>query len=809
MYLKFGNFDSARYLFEQMPHRDEVSWNTMMSGYVKVGLYSEAIDLFREMWVQGFQPDGFMLTTLVTACDGSGYMLSQGVQIHGFIVKVGFLYNVFVSTALMHFYGTYEFLSNVHRVFEEMLEKNTVSWTCLMVSCSSNSDLEEVVQIYRRMRLEGVNCNQSSFSTVISSCGLLGNELLGHQVLAHVVLSGFESNVSVSNSLISMFGNFGNVKYAKYIFDWMEERDIVSWNSIISVYSHSSLCEESLRCFHRMRHSNVKPNSTTLSILVYACNSVYDLDWGRGIHGLAFKVGFDSISCLCSTLVTLYSEFGRWKDAEFLFQEMPERDMISWNSMMASYVQSGEFENALNLLAELHGMSRITNNVTLAYVLSACSCLEALNEGKIVHALIIRAGLHDDLLVGNALVSMYGNCRMIEKAEHVLGTMPVRDVVTWNALIGGHNENEEPQQAIKVFNLMREDASPADYITMVNLLGCFSGPDELLIFGMPIHAHTIRTGFERDYYVQNSLLTMYARCGDLCSSNMIFEHFDIKNVVSWNAMIAANAHHGRSEEALKLFVDMHRARLDLDNISISESLAACANLALLEEGRQIHNLVIKIGLETDFHVINASMDMYGKCGELEDVLQMLPAPENRSRSSWNILISAFSRQGYCKEASKAFEDMLQVGQKPDHITFISLLSAFNHGGLVDEGLACFTRMASEFQIHPRIEHCACVVDLLGRAGRLIDAENFIKKMPIQPNDLIWRSLLSACRTHNNVELGRKAAEHLLDFDSLDDSAYVLLSNVYALNGRWKDMETIRRKMEIRNVNKSTAQSWVR
>ncbi|PIA56020.1 hypothetical protein AQUCO_00700384v1 [Aquilegia coerulea] len=652
MYLKFENFDSARYLFEQMPHRDGVSWNTMMSGYVKVGLYLEAVELFREMWVQGFKPDGFMLSTLITACDRSGSMLSQGIEFHGFIVKVGLLYNVFVSTALMHFYGIYGFLSDVYRVFEEMPEKNTVSWTCLMAAYSSNGDLEEVLRIYCRMRLEAVNCNQSSFSTVISSCGLLGDELLGHQVLAHVVLSGFESNVSVSNSLISMFGNFGNVKDAKYIFDWMEERDIVSWNSIISAYSHSHLCEESLRCFHRMRHSNVKTNSTTLSSLVYACNSVYDLNWGRGIHGLAFKVGFDSISCLCSTLVTLYSEFGRWKDAELLFQEMPEKDLITWNSMMASYVQNGEFGNALNLLAELHGMCWITNN-----------------------------------------------------AEHVLWTMPVHDVVTWNALIGGHNENGEPQQAIEVFKLMRENASPADYITM--------------------------------------------------------------------------------------------------------SLAACANLALLDEGRQIHNLFIKIGLESDFHVTNASMDMYGKCGELEDVLQMLPAPEDRSQSSWNILISAFSRQGYCKEASKTFEHMLQVGQKPDHITFISLLSAFNHGGLADEGLACFTRMASEFQVHPSIEHYACVVDLLGRAGRLIDAENFIKKMPIRPNDLIWRSLLSACRTHNNVELGREAAQHLLDLDSSDDSAYVLLSNVYALNGRWKDMETIRRKMEIRKINKCTAQSWVR
>ncbi|KAL5713535.1 hypothetical protein ACHQM5_015601 [Ranunculus cassubicifolius] len=791
-----------------MPHRDEVSWNTIISGYVKHGLYVDAVELCREIWGKGIKPDGFFISSLITACDKSGWMFAQGVQVHGFAVKVGLLCNVYVSTSLLHLYGMYGFMEDACRVFGEMEERNTVSWTCLMVCYSANNDPKGVIEIYQRMRRGGVNCNQNSFSTVISSCGSLGYELLGRQVFAHVVHCGFESNVSVANSLIVMFGSFGNVDDARFIFEWMEERDTISWNSIISVYCDNGFCEESLRYFQRMRYANVKPNPTTLSTLICACSNGYNLNLGRGLHGLVVKVGLDSFVCLCTTLITLYSELGSCKDAELLFREMPEKDSISWNSMVASYVQNGEFQDALRVFSELVGCSRLMNEVAISNVLAACSCLEAPNYGKVVHAISIRASLNDDFLVGNALVTMYGNFQMMERAEHIFRTIPLRDGVTWNALIGGYSENKEPNQVTRVFKMMRECGASIDYITVINILGCSSVVDDLMVLGMPVHAHIILTGFEQDQYVQTSLLTMYARCGDFRSSELIFQKLDMRNVVSWNAMIAANTHNGCGEEALKLFVNMHRTGLELDCFSFSASLAASANLSLLDEGRQLHNLIIKMGFESDFHVTNASMDMYGKCGKIEEVLRMLPVPEKRSLLSWNILISAFSRHGYCKEAIETFELMLQVGQRPDPITFIFLLSALDHGGFVDEGLEYFARMASEFQVLPGIQHFVCVVDLLGRSGRLMDAVKFIKEMPIPPNDLIWRSLLSACITHNNMELGKKAAKHLLELNTSDDSVHILLSNVCAANGRWEDMENIRRNMNMGNIKKQSAFSWV-
>ncbi|THG14174.1 hypothetical protein TEA_020267 [Camellia sinensis var. sinensis] len=544
MYCKFGKIKPAQYLFDRMPERNGTSWNTMVSGYVRVGLYPDAVSLFPQMCSQGIEPSGYLIASLMAACSRSVNMVCEGFQIHGFVLKLGLLWDVFVGTALLHFYGVYGFLSRAKRLFEEMPERNVVSWSSLMVAYLDIGDSREVLNIYQQMRHEGVGCNQNTFTTIFSSCGLLEDELLGRQMLAHVIKTGYETNVSVANSLISMFGSFCSIQDACYVFDHMIERDTISWNSMVSAYVHNVLFKESLSCFHLMRLVHNEINSTTLSTLLSVCGTKDNLKWGSGIHGMVVKLGLDSNVCVCNTLLTMYTEAGRPKDAEELFQEMPERDLISWNSIMAGYVLDGKCLDALKVLAELYKMGKAMNYVTFSSALAACSNPEFLVEGKIVHALVITVGLHDNLIVGNALVTMYGKCSMMCEAKQVFQKMSKQDLVTWNALIGGYAENEEPGEAVKFFKLMRGGCIPVNYITIVNVLGAFSAPAALMIHGMPLHANIVLTGFESDDYVKNSLITMYAKCGDLNSSNYIFSRLLDKNPVTWNAMVAANAHHG-------------------------------------------------------------------------------------------------------------------------------------------------------------------------------------------------------------------------------------------------------------------------
>ncbi|PRQ30527.1 putative tetratricopeptide-like helical domain, DYW domain-containing protein [Rosa chinensis] len=808
MYSKFGRIEYARKVFDDIPERNEASWNTMMSSYVRVGLYSDSVRFFCKMVGCGVGPSGFVIASLVTACDKSGSMFCEGMQVHGFVVKIGLLCDVFVGTSVLHFYGTYGVVSNARKVFEEMPDKNVVTWTSLIVGYSNGGDLGEVMSIYKRMRREGVCCNDNTLAIVFSTCGALGDELLGQQVLGVAVKLGLQTSVSVANSLISMYGSFGNVAEACYVFDHMDERDTVSWNSIISANVQNGLCEESLRYFHRMRHVNKEVNSITVSTLLGVCGSTDKLKWGRGIHGLVVKLGMESNVCVGNTLLSMYSEAGRSEDAELVFKRMIEKDIISWNSMLACYVQNEESQNGLKHFAEMLRTRKPINYVTLTSALSACSNPEFVVEGKILHALAVIAGLQDNLIVGNALVTMYGKLSKTLEAAKVLQTMPKRDEVTWNSLIGSYAENKEPDEVITAFKLMRKEGTPANYITIINVLGAFLIPSDLLKHGMPIHAYIVLTGFESEKYVQSSLITMYAKCGDLNSSNSIFSGLTVKNSIAWNAIIAANANHGL-EEALKLALMMRRAGVDFDQFSLSIALSVSADLAMLVEGQQLHGLVVKLGFDTDHYITNAAMDMYGKCGEMEDVLKMLPSPTIRSRLSWNIMISSFAKHGCFEKARESFHEMVSLGVKPDHVTFVSLLSACSHGGLVDDGLAYYNAMTTEFGVPPAIEHCVCVIDLLGRSGRLSEAEKFIKEMPVTPNDLVWRSLLAACKIHRNLELGRKAADHLLELDPSDDSAYVLFSNVCASTGRWEEVENVRRQMGSRNITKKPACSWVK
>ncbi|XP_009801292.2 pentatricopeptide repeat-containing protein At3g24000, mitochondrial [Nicotiana sylvestris] len=809
MYSKFGNIEGARHVFDLMPERNGASWNNMISGYVRMGLYLDAVILFVEMWGFGIQPNGYFIASLLTAFSRLENMVLEGFQIHGLVMKYGLLNDVFVGTSFLHFYGVYGLPCSAKTLFEEMPERNVVTWTSLMVAYSDNGYPEVVIDLYRRMRHEEVSGNENTCTAVISSCIALDDDFLGHQMLGQVVKSGFQDNVSVSNSLISMFGSSGCIEDTSYIFEAMIDRDTISWNSIISALAYNQLYEKVFSSFSEMRHVHDDVNSTTLSALLSVCGTIDCLNLGRGVHGLSLKSGWDSNICVCNTLLSMYLEASRPKDAESLFFAMPAKDVISWNSMMAGYVLTGKYFKALEVFAELLHLQRTVNYVTFASALAACSDGQLLDEGKTVHALVIVHGLHNNLIVGNALVTMYGKCSMMWEAKKVFQKMPDKELVTWNALIGGYADNKDTLEAVRNFKSMREEENSPNYITLINVLGSCSTETDLLNYGKPLHGHIILTGFETNEYVRNSLITMYADCGDLDSSNLIFDALLNKTSVTWNAMLAANARLGLWEEALKLLLQMQREKLEFDQFSLSAALSAAANLASLEEGQQIHCLATKLGFDSNSFVGNATMDMYGKCGEMNDVLKIFPEPNMRARLSWNVLISVFARHGLFQKARDTFHDMVKQGSKPDHVTFVSLLSACSHGGLVDDGLRYFASMTSEFGVLAGIEHCVCVVDLLGRSGRFPEAIAFIKEMPVPPNDFVWRSLLAACRMHGNTELGKVAAENLLKSNPSDDSAYVLYSNMCATSGRWQDVQNVRAEMELHKVKKQLACSWVK
>ncbi|XP_078179590.1 tetratricopeptide repeat (TPR)-like superfamily protein [Carex rostrata] len=791
-----------------MPERNKASWNTVISGCANFGLFNETVQLFKNMREQNIELNGFVLASLVTLydkrCGGTA-----GTPIHALVTKLGLMCNVYVSTALLHLYGIYGPLSATQKLFDEMPERNVVSWTTFMASLSSNGHPREALKAYRKMRWEGVACNHNSFATVFSACRSLKNEILSLQIIGHAVVSGFKKHVAVSNSIISLFGVLGRVRDAEKVFDRMETCDTISWNSIISLYSHNNLYLEAFKLFSDMRGNRFKPDASTISSLVSLCASLDQIKWGKGLHSLCTKNGLDNFASVNNTLVSLYSASGELGNAKFLFHEMTVKDTISWNTMISSFAQHGRWVDALLVLIQLIKTKEWPNHTAFASLLAACIGPETLFHGRMVHALITQLGLQNNLSVCNALITMYGKCNCLGEARFIFRTMPVHDVITCNAIIGSHVDNESTEEAMEVFIQMRENNLQGNYITMISLLGAFSCTRDLTNYGMPLHAYVISAGFESDNYVKNSLITMYAKCGDFKSSGFVFENMETRSTVSWNAIISAKTLLSQGEDALKLFVEMTRSGNKLDQFSLSEGLAASSDLASLEEGQQIHGLGLKLGFGSEVHVLNTAMDMYSKCGNLEAMLHLMPGKLKRPRQSWNILISAYARHGHFNKAEESFKEMVITGTKPDFVTFLAILSACTHAGLVDKGLHYYNSMISEFGIVPGIKHCVCLVDLLGRVGRLNEAEKFIEQMPVQPNGLIWRSLLSCSRIHKNVEIGKRAADRLLELEPSDDSAYVLLSNLYASNRQWGEVASLRRHMKAINLEKEPACSWIK
>lgn len=326
--------------------------------------------------------------------------------------------------------------------------------------------------------------------------------------------------------------------------------------------------------------------------------------------------------------------------------------------------------------------------------------------------------------------------------------------------------------------------------------------------GKRFHSYIIRSGLDSHVSVANSLIDMYCKCKDIEAAHILFYEMPKRDVVSWSVMISGYAQSGLGREALRLFCQMRLTDIKPNSATIISVLPACAQLAGLHQGKCIHASIIRNGFDSDISVGTALLTMYAKCGSIELARRLFEKMRVRDVVSWSAMITGYGMHGYSEEAIMLFSDMKREGMKPDHVTFIGVLSACSHTGLVDKGWQYFDSMKREYFITPRVEHYACMVDLLGRAGQLDEAYNFIKRMPVEPDASVWGSLLGACRIHRNIELVKCVSEHLIELEPENIGNYVLLSNIYAASGRWDDVAKVRTILKGKGLKKSPGCSWI-
>ncbi|KAK6931867.1 Pentatricopeptide repeat [Dillenia turbinata] len=630
------------------------------------------------------------------------------------------------------------------------------------------------------------------------------------------------------------------------------------WNLLIRNAVRRSLPYDALDLYRRMRSLAWQPDHFTFPFVLKASSEVPSYFLGSSIHATLFASGFDANVFVCNAVVAMYGRCGALGGAAQMFDEMRQRgvfDIVSWNSIIAAYVQCGEFRRGLDLFGKIKdSVGLCPDAISLVNLLPACAGVGAALQGKEVHGFALRTGLFEDLFVGNALVDMYAKCEMMDEANRVFEKMKVKDVVSWNTMVTGYSQVGRFEDALILFKRMRDNNIELNVITWSAVIAGYAqrglGPEAMDVFrkmqfcgsvpnvvtlvsvlsgcatvgalhhGKEIHCYAIKCilNFQGsnpgdNLMVINALVDMYAKCKSFKIARAMFDRIMLKDrgVVTWTVMIGGYAQYGNANDALELFYEMLLQDKPMipNAFTISCALMACARLGALRSGQQIHAYVLRNRYESVMlFVANCLIDMYSKSGDVDSARLVFNSMRHRNEVSWTSMMTGYGMHGRGEEAVQIFDGMRKTHLPVEGVTFVVILYACSHSGLVDKGINYFNNMSKEFGIVPAVEHYVCMVDLLGRAGRLDEAMQLIKEMPMEPSPAVWVAVLSACRLHANVELGEYASSQLLQLQSENDGSYTLLSNIYASARRWKDVARIRSLMKYAGIRKRPGCSWV-
>ncbi|MED6218648.1 hypothetical protein PIB30_028489 [Stylosanthes scabra] len=526
--------------------------------------------------------------------------------------------------------------------------------------------------------------------------------------------------------------------------------------------------------------------ATTSASALSLCGRDGNLNLGSSIHAHLIKqpqsFDFDRFPrnalFIWNSLLSMYSKCGELQDALKVFDRMPVRDTVSWNTMISGFLRNGDFDSGLMFFkmqrSESGTLCSGFDKATLTTVLSACDGVEFSSLTKMIHGLVFVGGFEREITVGNALITSYFKCGCFSEWKQVFDEMHERNVVTWTAVISGLAQNEFYEDSLKLFSQMRCGTVSPNVLTYLSSLMACSGLQALR---------------EEEAW-------------------KIFESAEELDEISLTVILVAFAQNGFEEEAIQIFMRMLKLGVEVDPNMVSAILGVFGVDTSLALGKQIHSLVIKKNFIQNPFVSNGLINMYSKCGDLHDSLQVFHRVRQKNSVSWNSMIAAFARHGDGFRALEFYKEMRMEGVAPTDVTFLSLLHACSHAGLVDKGMEFLESMTRDHGISPRSEHYACVVDMLGRAGLLQEAKKFIEGIPVNPGVLVWQALLGACSIHCDSEMGKYAADQLFLATPERPAPYVLMANIYSIEGKWKERAGAIKRMKEMGVAKEVGISWI-
>ncbi|GLT94614.1 hypothetical protein SLE2022_123430 [Rubroshorea leprosula] len=784
-------------------------FNSKIKALVRQRRYTEALQRYSR---SPSLAAPFTFPSLLKACASPSH-LNYGKAIHSTILALGLHSDPFITSSLISMYVRCGSLDTALHVFDTLLNNQVLVpdatvWNSMLDGYFRYGFFHQGISHFRRMQSLGILPDAYSLCILLGISGRFLGYLEGKQIHAYIVRSMLFGDPFLETSLIEMYSTFSRPREAWCVFLKLEDKsNVVPWNVTIGTFCANGMWARSLEIYSLMKDENVKIVSESLTITLSSCCQCQSVDFGEQVHCDVIKMGFQTDPYVYTSLLTMYGKCKLVEDAKKIFNQVPDKEIELWNAMISAYVFNGCAYDAFEVYTKMRFNFITPDSFTMSNILISCSMIGIYNVGRSLHAELVKRPIENTITVKSSLVTMYCKCGSVDEATSVFSTIREMDIVSWGSMISGFLQNGKFKEALDLFRIMETDGLRPDSDIMSTVISACNGLENIEL-GCMVHGYAIKSGLDLDVYVATSLVGMYSKCGFPDMAGNVFYSMPHKNLVAWNSMMTCYSLNGHPDKSIELFPQIVQHGFCPDSISITSALAAVSSIAALLKGKIIHGYLIRQEILSDTEVENALIDMYIKSGLLRYARNIFQSMSKKNVVTWNSMIAGYGSHGECDRALSLFHEMKSFGITPDDVTFLCLISSCNHSGLVDEGQNLLQSMNVEYGIEPKMEHYVNMVDLLGRAGRLDDAYSFIKNMPIEADRSIWLSLLCACRTHHDIELGEVAADNLLKLEPSRGSNYVQLLNLYGEAELWDKAAKLRVIMKEKGLKKIPGCSWI-
>ncbi|KAH7415758.1 hypothetical protein KP509_14G059200 [Ceratopteris richardii] len=784
VYTDFGDLEDACHVLSTIRCRDKFMWNHMIKAYGTLGYAYEAFQCFDHMQMEGVLPDMFVYASLLST-SATRSTIIRGQQIHSIITNCGIPMDVVAGTALVNMYGKFGRLKDAVNVFYTIDKCDIAAWNALIANHAQQGHVQDSLEFLTLLQNQEVSPNKVTFMSILPAFVDSSAAFCGMEVHDLVLKYGFESDLNLANALLSMYGKCGRVEDGLMLFDSMPEKNTLTWTVTVQCLVQNGDSNNALLLFNQMQNEGAVPDSVTYINMLSAFSDQDSLVQGKIFHALLIPgLGKKDIE-LNNALLNMYSKCGSLETAESIFNGMVERSVISWNAMIYAYVQHEQNHSAIQLFTDMVSQNEAPDRVTFLSVLSACAqetgpqSFRVLEKAMDVHSMVVHYGMETDVVLGNTLILVYGKHKALQDAQGVFESLSDRNVVSWNIIIV---EKVQDRKASEILSQMLEEGVMPNRNTITSILTACKH-SSLLTFGKDTHARISVSMYGLDTVTGNRLIDMYLNCGSVSCAQEVFNCLLDRDIIIWTQMIGGYVNWRQNKLALNLFDRMQQESLGMDRVTLICILSACASCSALAKGKSLHACISGSGLEHDVAVGNALLNMYGKCGNMREAHTFFSQMAVTDVVSWSSMIANYAQHGHSKNALQVFDEMQHQNVVPDQITFLSVLSAFSHAGRVVEGCYWFRYMKQSLGIEPTLDHYNCMINLLGRAGMLTEAEEMIRDMPFEADIITWMTLLGASRFHVDVVRGEQYAREAFRLNPLDPAPYVMLSNIYFSAGR--------------------------